>query len=187
MYTPVFPLHITQTMSMTDSYILVLDAPEKGVQVPILIGSNEAHAIFMAMENKQASRPLTHDLLNNILDQFMLEVKHVTIDRFDEGIFYASLYVSDGIFEKRIDSRTSDAIILALMRHCKIDMDVKVLEETSMQPGALRNNLPQYRDEKPTIEPTVEELEALLRRCEESEDYEQAAELQKRIDEMKNE
>lgn len=183
MYTPVFPLQISQTMSMNDSYILVLDAPEQKVQVPVLIGSSEAQAILMAVENKQASRPLTHDLLNSIMSEFMLELKRVTIDRFDEGIFYASVYISDGFSEKRIDSRTSDAIVLALMNRCDIAMDTKVLEETSMQPGALHDNLPsQHAD---TAEPTIEELEALLRRCEENEDYEQAAELQKRINEMK--
>lgn len=167
---------------MNDSYILVLDAPEQKVQVPILIGSSEATAILMAVENKQASRPLTHDLLNSILGEFMLEVKRVTIDRFDEGIFYASLYISDGFSEKRIDSRASDAIVMALMNRCEIAMEMKVLEETSMQPGALHDNLPHKHH---TAEPTVEELEALLRKCEENEDYEQAAELQKRINELK--
>lgn len=183
MYTPVFPLQISQTMSTNDSYILVLDAPEQQVQVPILIGSNEAQAILLASNQRQPRRPLTHDLLNSIMNEFMLEVKRVTIDRFDEGIFYASVYISDGFAEKRIDSRTSDAVVLALMNHCGIDMETKVLEETSMQPGALHDNLPQQHVN--ASEPTIEELEALLRKCEACEDYEQAAELQRRINELK--
>ena len=178
-------MQISQTMSMSDSYILVLDAPEKGKHVPVLIGEAEAQAIIMAIEQKEARRPLTHNLLKNILDEYMLSLKKVTIDRFDEGIFYSSLYISDGFSEKRIDSRTSDAIVLAVMQHCDILMNLNVLEETSMEPNALEENLPQHKGGILPKE-TVEDLEQLLRDCEANEDFEQAAEILKRINQMKN-
>lgn len=171
-------------MSMSDSYILVLNAPEHGKHVPILIGEAEAQAIIMAIEQKEARRPLTHNLLKNILDEYMLTLKKVTIDRFDEGIFFSSLYISDGFSEKRIDSRTSDAIVLAVMQHCDILMDLNVLEETSMNPNALTDNLPAHADAAQRTA-TLEELEQQLRDCEANEDYEQAAEIMKRINQMK--
>ena len=184
MYTQVYPFQISQTMSMSDSYILVLNAPDRGKHVPILIGEPEAQAIIMAIEQKEARRPLTHNLLKNILDEYMLTLKRVTIDRFSEGIFYSSLYISDGFSEKRIDSRTSDAVVLAIMQHCDILMDLNVLEETSMDPNALTDNLP-HQGSPVLREATLEDLEQQLRDCEANEDYEQAAEIMKRINQMK--
>ena len=183
MYTQVFPLQISQAMSARESYILILDVPDRGKHVPVLIGEAEAQAIIMAIEQKQARRPLTHNLINNILNEYLLTLKKVTIDRFDEGIFYSTLFISDGFSEKKIDSRTSDAIVLAIMQQCDILMDTKVLEETSMEPGALNDNLPPV----PGMysEPTVEELEQQLKECEANEDYEQAAEILKRINQLK--
>ena len=186
-YTQVYPLQISQSMSMSGAYVLVLDAPENGKQVPIIIGEAEAQAIVMAIEQKQARRPLTHNLLNNILEEYLLVLKQVTIDRFEEGIFYSTLYISDGFSEKRIDSRTSDAIVLALLQHCNIMIENRVLEETSMEPGALENNLPQNRSKSQSETLTMEQLEELLHECEEKEDYEQAAEIMEIINRMKNE
>ncbi len=186
-YTQVYPLQISQSMSMSGAYVLVLDAPENGKQVPIIIGEAEAQAIVMAIEQKQARRPLTHNLLNNILEEYLLVLKQVTIDRFEEGIFYSTLYISDGFSEKRIDSRTSDAIVLALLQHCNIMIENRVLEETSMEPGALENNLPQNRSKSQSDTLTLEQLEELLHECEEKEDYEQAAEIMEKINRLKNE
>ena len=186
-YTQVYPLQISQSMSMSGAFVLVLDAPENGKQVPIIIGEAEAQAIVMAIEQKQARRPLTHNLLNNILEEYLLVLKQVTIDRFEEGIFYSTLYISDGFSEKRIDSRTSDAIVLALLQHCNIMIENRVLEETSMEPGALENNLPQNRSKSQSDTLTLEQLEELLHECEEKEDYEQAAEIMEKINRMKNE
>jgi len=170
---------------MSDSYILVLNAPDKDKHVPVLIGETEAQAIIMAIEQKEARRPLTHNLLNHILEEYMLTLKKVTIDRFDEGIFYSSLYISDGFSEKRIDSRTSDAVVLAIMQHCDILMDLNVLEETSMAPNALTDNLPTHGSAA-LHDVTIEELEQQLHDCEANEDYEQAAEIMKRINQIKS-
>ena len=183
MYIPVYPIQISQSMSMTDSYILVLDATERGRHVPVLIGEAEAQALILAIEQKQALRPLTHNLLNTILKEYMLTLKKVTIDRFEEGIFYSTLLISDGFSEKRIDSRTSDAVVLAMMQHCDIFIDTRVLDETSMPPGALTDNLPGKDNRQ---KDSLEELEQLLEECEANEDYEQAAEIMKRINELKN-
>ena len=171
---------------MSDAYVLVLSAPERGKQIPVIIGETEAQAIVMAIERRQARRPLTHNLLFNIMESFMLTLKKVTIDRFEEGIFYSTLFISDGFTEKHIDSRTTDAIILALMQGCDVMMDLSVLEETSMEPGALEANMSQNKAHLPNPEEAIEQLEEKLRQCEEAEDYEQAAEIMKRINQLKS-
>lgn len=184
MYIQVYPFSISNGMSMNDSYILVLDAPDIKKQVPILIGESEAQAIILAIEQKETQRPLTHALICNLMEEYMLSLKRVTIDRFDEGIFYATLHMSDGFTEKPIDARASDAVVLALLEHCDILMDMNVLNETSMDPGALTENIePNEESDKAEL---MHQLEMELRQCEENEDYEQAAEILEQIERLKN-
>ena len=184
-YIEVYPLQITQTMSESNSYIMLLDAPSHNRQVPVLIGEAEAQAVIMAVEQRKARRPLTHNLMNNIMEQFMLSLRQVTIDRFEEGIFYSTLYISDGFSEKRIDRRTSDAIVLAVMQQAPVRIAQSVLEETCMEPGALTDNLPSSKRDHTLTAPTIEELEELLRDCEENEDYEQAQQILDQIEKLK--
>ena len=185
-YIQVFAERISQTMSMSDAYILILSAREQRKEVPILIGEAEAQAILLAVEGRSARRPLTHNLLSSILDEYMLNLKRVTIDRFDEGIFYSSMYLYDGFSEKCFDCRTSDAVVMSLLQGCGIYMNSNVFEETSMEQGALEGNLP--GNHHPVTHPadTLAALEEMLRECEENEDYEQAAESLKRIEQIKN-
>lgn len=170
-------------MSFNDSYVLMLAVPTTGMNVPIVIGDTEAQVIVMAQEGVKAKRPLTHDLLNNLMQEFELTLKRVTVDRFEEGIFYSTLYVSDGFNERKIDSRTSDAVVLSIMQGCPILVSNKVLDETAVEPFALDDNAQNTDDGAETIE----ELEKQLQQCLETENYEMAAELQARIDELKNE
>lgn len=184
MYIQVYPFSISNGMSLHDSYILVLDVPEVKKQVPILIGESEAQAIILSIEQKETQRPLTHTLICNLMEEYMLSLKRVTIDRFEEGIFYSTLHMSDGFTEKRIDARTSDAVVLALLEHCEILMDMNVLRETSMDPGALTHNIePDAEADRAEL---LQDLEDQLRQCEENEDYEQAAEIMKQIEELKD-
>lgn len=167
---------------MSDSFILVLNAPQVKKQVPVLIGESEAQAIVLAIEQQQLQRPLTHTLICNIMDEYMLNLKQVSIDRFEEGVFYATLLMTDGFNEKKIDARTSDAVVLALLKQCPIYMDMNVLQETSMDPGALDENIePNEQADKAEL---IQQLEEQLRQCEADEDYEQAAEIMKRLEKL---
>ena len=186
-FTQVYPLQISQAMSESGSYILVLGASNPPKEVPVVIGESEAQAIIMAVEGQRAKRPLTHNLIVNIMEEYMLGLQRVTIDRFEEGIFYSTLHISDGFNEKHIDSRTSDAVVLALLQGARILMRSSVFEETCMEPGALMGNLPQ---ENPTggMKETrsIDALEALLRECEEKEDYERAQQIMEQINSLKS-
>ncbi len=171
----VFPLTIQSGMSQSGSYILMLCEPESGVQIPIFIGAHEAQGILLAKESVKTRRPMTHELMMKVMEEYGLGLKEVTIDRVSEGIFFATLHMTDGFNSRSFDSRSSDAITLALLADCPILMDENVIEETGV------------RMDSGKAEPeSLEALEEELRRCEEREDYERAAEIQERIEKAKN-
>lgn len=175
----VYPLTIQSGMSQSDSYILMLGEAGTGVQIPIFIGGYEAQSILLAQEGVDTRRPLTHRLMSNLMDEYALTLQQVTIDRVSEGIFYATLHVSDGFNTKQLDSRTSDAIVLALLKGCPILVAEQVIEETGVKSSEVG-----VRSSKTSAQ-TLEALEAELRRCEEREDYERAAEIQRQIEKLK--
>lgn len=173
----VFPLTIQSGMSQSGSYILMLCEPESGVQVPIFIGAYEAQGILLAKESVKTRRPMTHELMMKVMEEYGLSLKEVSIDRVNEGIFYATLHMTDGFNTRTFDSRSSDAITLALLADCPILMDETVIDETGvrMEGDSIT----------PNNESTLEELEAELRRCEQNEEYERAAEIQQQIEKLK--
>lgn len=173
----VYPTTIQSGLSQSGSYLLMLHEPISNTQVPIVIGQYEAQSILIAKNAVPARRPLTHHLLTTILDTYGLSLTEVTIDRVLDGIFYSTLHLTDGFNPKTFDSRTTDAITLALLCNAPIMMDENVLNETAVQ-------MPQPDGENSTPS-TLEELETELRRCEEAEEYERAAEIQQQIDKLK--
>lgn len=170
-----FPLSIQSGLSQSDSYILMLGEAGTGRQVPIFIGGHEAQGILLAQESVETRRPLTHRLMCSIMDEYALTLQQVTIDRVSEGIFYATLHVSDGFSTKQFDSRTSDAITLALLKGCPILVAEQVIEETGVKMDISADS----------AEQNLEALEVELLRCEEREEYERAAEIQKQIEILK--
>ena len=167
-------------MSQSGSCILMLCEPEGGMQVPIFIGAQEAQCIVLAKEGVRTRRPMTHELMMKVMEEYGLTLKEVTIDRVSEGIFYATLHVSDGFNVKQFDSRSTDAITLALLCNCPIMMAEEVVEETGVKMKGSESEKWKVESEN-----SIEELEEELRRCEENEEYERAAEIQKRIESLK--
>lgn len=178
----VFPLTIQSGMSQSGSYILMLLEPQSGLQVPIFIGAYEAQCILLAKEDVKTRRPLTHELMMKVMEEYGLSLKEVSIDRVNEGIFYASLHTTDGFNSRTFDSRSSDAITLALLAGCPISMNESVLEETGVRIEETKN---QQAKAKTSADASIEDLEEELHRCEEREEYERAAEIQKQIEKMK--
>lgn len=95
----------------TSRFVLVSDGDRK---LPILIGGFEATAITLPLEGTRPDRPLTHDLIRNILDRLDIRLDRVVIDDLWNGIYYAKLYLRGGKEEMEIDARPSDAIALAV-------------------------------------------------------------------------
>lgn len=176
----VYPLTLQSGMSQSESYILMLCEPNSNCQIPIFIGAHEAQGILLAKETVKTRRPMTHELMVQIMNNYGLFLREVTIDKVMDGIFYSTLYMSDGFNEKKIDSRTTDAITLALLCDCPIKVADDVLEET----GVKMEN-PTFTHTNTNPQEIIENLEKELQACEESEDYERAAEIQKKIEQLK--
>lgn len=177
----VYPVSIQSGMSQSGSCVLMLLEPEGGRQMPVIIGRNEAQSIVLALnpeESGKLRRPMTHQLMVEVMSSYGLSVNRVTIDCVQEGVFYATLHVTDGFNERSIDSRTTDAVTLALLCHVPVFVDERVLEETSVkvEGGPTKEGGPK----------SLAELEEELLRCEDTEDYERAAEIQEMIDKLKN-
>ncbi len=180
-YKKVYPTEVLQGFTDTTMFVLMLYDPMGDKKVPVMIGEHEAEMIILEQEQHKARRPMTYQLIVSILDAFQLTLKLVRIDRFEEGIFYATLVVSDGFNDKEIDARASDAVVLALHLSVDIEMAQTVLDETGFTP---QNNDIELGTTLSQGE-SIEELEEELRICEEKEDYERAEEIMKKIEKLK--
>ncbi len=184
---------LTQSKMQATSYAIVLGEVGANRRLPIMIGGFEAQAIAVAVENVPAGRPLTHDLMKNFCNEFGIELQEVVISELSEGIFYSRLIcVKDGDIVE-IDSRTSDAIALAVRFNCPIftyesimDTAGIVLEGASPAEQASGEEVPSQGgrgiakgDSYATA--SKEDLENLLQEAIEKEDYEKAAKIRDEI------
>jgi len=108
------------------SYIMILKDEEDKRRMPIIIGEFEAKALAICLENVKPSRPLSHDLFKKLSEAFNIQVKEVMITDVQEGIFCAKIICRQNEKHFEIDSRTSDAIILALKFKCPIFVEESV-------------------------------------------------------------
>jgi len=112
-------LGIANSRTHSGAYALILS--ESGPRrIPVIVGVSEAQSIAIAIEELKPQRPLTHDLFVNFIRAFQIHLKEIVISKFDDGVFYSEMLFTDGKREIRIDSRTSDAIAIALRMKCEI-------------------------------------------------------------------
>src|SRR3954451_17674926 len=111
---------LSHSITQTHSYAVVLGEVNGLRRLPIVIGGFEAQAIAVALERMSPSRPLTHDLMKNFMLAFNVELHEVVINDLQEGIFYSKLVCSSENDTVEIDSRTSDALALAVRFGCPI-------------------------------------------------------------------
>ena len=111
---------LSHSITQTHSYAVVLGEVNGLRRLPIVIGGFEAQAIAVALERMSPSRPLTHDLMKNFMMAFNVELHEVVINDLQEGIFYSKLICSSQNDTVEIDSRTSDALALAVRFGCSI-------------------------------------------------------------------
>lgn len=111
---------LSHSITQTHSYAVVLGEVEGLRRLPIVIGGFEAQAIAVALEKMQPSRPLTHDLMKNFMTAFNIDLHEIIISDLQEGIFYSKLVCSSDNDTIEIDSRTSDALALAVRFGCPI-------------------------------------------------------------------
>ena len=179
-------LDIALSGSSSGAYALVLGEVKGKRKLPIVIGGAEAQSIAIELENMRPSRPLTHDLMKNTMTAFGMEVTEVLIHKMVEGIFYAQLTVSDGIREEQIDSRSSDAVAVAVRFGCPIRCSQQVMDEAGVDLDGSESQVQGEEDAALEVTESREEsLEDLQRQLDEAiatENYELASELKKRID-----
>ena len=181
-YRTVYPLTVLQGFTENQMFVLMLYDPIGIKKVPVMIGEHEAEMIILEQaRGQQARRPMTYQLIGAIMDAYTLTLKKVRIDRFEEGIFYATLVMSDGYNVREIDARASDAVLLALSHSVDIVMAQNIIDEVGFTPQDNDIDL----GEPLTESESIESLEEELRLCEEREEYERAEEIMQRINKMK--
>ncbi len=172
---------MSYSQSQSGAYALILGEVEGNRRLPIIIGGFEAQAIAIELERIKPSRPLTHDLFRNFASTFGIVVTEVIINKFKEGVFYSELVCFDGEKVVEIDSRTSDAIALALRFHCPVytyepimaEAGVVMKEDAEEETG---NPEPETVGTKSGYDAmSRDELEDLLEKSIENEDYEKAS------------
>ena len=133
---------LTNSQIQSGAYALIL-AEEDGVRrIPIIVGTSEAQSIAIALERITPPRPLTHDLFATFAQAFGVRLCEVFIYKFEDGVFYSELLFEDGIKQIRLDSRTSDAIAIALRVKC----DIYTTPEIARECGVVLENSAEEKD-----------------------------------------
>ncbi len=185
---------ISYSQTQNGAYALILSELEGERKLPIVIGTNEAQSIAIAIEKEiKPPRPLTHDLFKNFCVRFDIKIKQVIIHKLVDGVFYSSVICERDGIEEIIDSRSSDAIALAIRFEAPIYTYENILEkagviikvEKEIDERSLLKEL--FSDENSEIESselkekTTKELEELLKIAVQNENYESAAKIRDEI------
>ncbi len=178
-------LGITRSEVQPGAYALLLEnadsTPEHARRIPVVVGAAEAQSIAVRLEQVVPSRPLTHDLFVSMFHVYGIELKKVVIYSFKNGVFAAMLYVSNGAINVEIDSRTSDAIAIALRTGAPIYTTPEVMQHTSYEWRKDGDYKPVRLEDLP-----VEKLEQRMQHYVDKEQYEKAAKIQKIIAQKTN-
>lgn len=189
---------LSHSITQTHSYAVVLGEVNGLRRLPIVIGGFEAQAIAVALEKMQPSRPLTHDLMKNFMNAFGVELQEIVISDLQEGIFYSRLVCHNELDTVEIDSRTSDALALAVRFGCPIYTYDHILESAGIlmdDNGAKKKKVTPTSPSPVTTEQTgggddlkalsLEELYSLLNDVVEQEDYIRAIAIRNEINSRK--
>lgn len=172
---------ITYNPVQSGAYALLLREVNGPHRIPIVVGVAEAQSIAMRLENVIPPRPMSHDLMVSMMHAFGISLEEVYIYKFSEGIFMSELKMNDGSREISLDSRTSDAIALALRTGSPIFTTPEIVEKTGIFMEEETDSPIVHKKHKRLEDLSIEALEQRMRRCVEQEEYEHAAEIQKII------
>ncbi len=186
---------MSYSQSQSGAYALILGVVGMDKRLPIIIGGFEAQAIAIELEKMKPTRPLTHDLFKNFSQHFGVNMVEVVINKFEEGIFFSKLVCEKEGEVTEIDSRTSDAIALALRFGCPIYAFESIIDEAGIfmdgeneETGKdTEDEAENYADDEPGAyeDFLLEELEEKLRKAISEENYEEASHLRDEIKKRK--
>lgn len=182
---------ITYNQIESGVYAVILRQAGGTRRIPIIIGYPEAQAIECKLQEVVTPRPLTHDMMINFMEEFGIRLKEIEIRRLPSGVFAADLIFTDGSQTRTVDSRSSDAIALAIRADAPIYTSSEVLEEAGFDPeeNESHENAEEtevHTPEQETSRVSVEKLRAMMQKAAENEDYEEAARLKAEIDRIEN-
>lgn len=194
---------ISYSETQTGAYALILSEEEGERKLPVIIGGFEAQSIAIALEQEvKPTRPLTHDLFKSFGERFSIYVKQVIIHKLVDGVFYASLICERDKIEEIIDSRTSDAIALALRYKAPIFIYDSILKKagfTAAVSGSskklsednwIQNFVTDQSNKSEEIEDlnklSIAKLKALLNKLVSQESYEKAARVRDELSRRKS-
>jgi bifunctional DNase/RNase len=176
---------LTNSISGSHSYAVVIGETDGVRRIPIIIGHSEAQAIAVSLENVKNSRPLTHDMMKDMMETFSIDLKEVVIYKLKEGIFYSKLICKSPEGEKEIDSRTSDALAMAsrfntpiftyesiLSNAGYVDKNKEEEEAANYEPATAQTS---SSNDNSLQDMSPEELNEMLNEAIENEDYIKAA------------
>jgi uncharacterized protein len=186
-------LGISYSQTQSGAYALILVEENGERRVPIIIGGFEAQAIVIKLENLDPPRPLTHDLFRSFAAEFNITIIEVMIYKLEEGVFYSRLLCNNGEKEISIDSRTSDAVALALRFGCPIYITEEILEKAGITITPAEADTSTETDTDNLFETgnskydnySDEELYKMIDEAVKTEDYERAASIRDEIDKRK--
>lgn len=194
---------ISYSETQTGAYALILNEVDGKRRLPIIIGGFEAQSIAVALEKElKPKRPLTHDLFKNFAERFSVYVKQIIIHKLVDGVFYSSLICERDKIEEIIDSRTSDAISMALRFGAPILIYDSILKQAGFDESIMKDDKKNKEDDN-WVQNFVEEqskqkavpddlkklslskLKSLLDKLVNLEDYEKAVEIRNEISKRK--
>jgi bifunctional DNase/RNase len=189
-------LGLSSSPSAGGAYALLLKESFGVRRLPIIIGSFEAQSIALEIEGIKPPRPLTHDLMKNIIDDLGGSVVEIFIDELRDNTFYAKIILEVSTLTNTVDARPSDAIALAVRTGCQIFVAEDVMRAASFVPSSEEDEDGQESFEiasdyeskqypKQSSETKVASLQDQLREAIEKEDYERAAKLRDEINRLK--
>jgi len=171
-------------------YAVLLQEKDSNRSLPIIVGSNEAQAIALYLEGVDMPRPMTHDLLINVLDSLESDIRQVTIARMKNGTFFAEIEVSNSqVGEIIIDSRPSDAIAIALRTMTPIYVSDEVMERAGIDNYSTGGEVAETvslddLSKEESAGSVIENLAEALEKAISEEEYEVAARLRDRIKQL---
>jgi hypothetical protein len=184
---------ISYSQTQSGAYALILSEENGERRIPIIIGGFEAQAIVIKLENLEPPRPLTHDLFKKFADEFKISVLEVMIHKLEEGVFFSQLVCSNGEKEVEIDSRTSDAVAIALRFGCPIFITEEILDKAGITISQSDQELAGQSENDTIFETensrydsyTDDELYKMIDEAVKTEDYEKAASIRDEIEKRK--
>jgi len=183
---------MSYSQSQSGAYALILAEHDGNRRLPIIIGGFEAQAIAIELEKIRTPRPLTHDLFKSFADAYQIVITEVVINKFSEGVFFAKLVCHNGEKQVEVDSRTSDAIAMALRFGCPVFTYEAIMSAAGIlmeeENDLLKKEEPAGEDSSEPgsfSEVPVSELKELLQHAIENEEYEKASKIRDEINRRK--